>query len=396
MPNSPKVKSPKEAKIARTSPRILVIDDDPEMRSTITEILNEEGYKTTTASNGKEAIDACHKESFDLGLVDIKLPDIDGTTLLQMIKKLRPAMAMMVVTGYPSLENAVQTLNVGAEGYIIKPFKPTRLLEQIRVQLEKQKVIAWENLLVNTGLSSYEAKIYLSLAMNGNSEARKLSLSSGVPRTKAYTALKKLVQRGIVMELPGHKQRFTASPPSEAFSGFVENWKNDLMEQQKTLVNLEKVITSLENVHQQWQSLQSFEMQKQEVWIIKGQEQIAQRINDLLTSAQRNVSITTNEPGMLQLYKAFRKTLDNLRDRHIRVEVNLPVQSSNSFIDDLKSTFKVNNVSFSAPMLMLIVDGEQLLMADYADSSGVNKKDSGLYTKSENIVLIFKSLIDGR
>jgi DNA-binding response OmpR family regulator len=376
---------------------ILVIDDDPEMRQVTSEILFTEGYKITPAATGKEAIDICQKDTFDLALLDIKLPDMEGTVLLQMLKKLRPTMVIIIVTGFPSLENAVQTLNLGAEGYIIKPFKPDKLLDQIQDQLEKHKVDEWETMLVNTGLSSYEAKIYLSLAMNGNSEPRKLALSSGVPRTKAYTALKKLVQRGIAVELPGRKQRFSVTTPSDAFGGFIQNWKTDITEQQKSLISLERAVSSLDKLHQQFQNLQSFEMQKQEVWVINGQENLMQRISDVLTSAKTSVSITINEPGLIQLYKTLRKTFDSLPIHGVKVNINLPTpKNSNSFVNELKTEFHINKLSTSVHLLLITADNNQLLVASCQALNGKQSvaESRSLFAEGEPLVTLFKSFLN--
>ena len=200
---------PKNLERTVVSPvKILVVDDDVALGEVLVEILSQEGYQIANVQSGEAAIKKCQMQTFDVALVDIKLPDMEGTQLLELLKKLTPTTVLIVLTGYPTLENAVHSLNSGADSYIIKPFKTPKLLEQIRTQLEKRQVTKWENLLRNTGLSIYEAKIYLSLTLTGTSEVRKLSMSSGVPRTKAYTALKKLVQRVLVYEVPGAAQKF--------------------------------------------------------------------------------------------------------------------------------------------------------------------------------------------
>jgi len=124
-----------EAKKAK--PSVLVIDDDKAIRRTITEILQAEGFNMQVAKDGGEALEKSHREHYDVALVDIRLPDIDGIKLLKMLKKDNPEIIEIVVTGYPSLQNAVQAVNEGADGYIIKPFKPSALLTMIREKLAK-------------------------------------------------------------------------------------------------------------------------------------------------------------------------------------------------------------------------------------------------------------------
>jgi DNA-binding response OmpR family regulator len=111
---------------------IIVIDDQEETRTSIEAILSDEGFLVETAKNGKEAINASKNTQFDLAIVDIKLPDIDGTELLRRLRDNQPKMATLIVTGQPSLENAIKSVNNRADGYLLKPFEPRTLIETIR------------------------------------------------------------------------------------------------------------------------------------------------------------------------------------------------------------------------------------------------------------------------
>lgn len=119
--------------------RILVIDDEEDIRDTLKAILENEGYIVDTAKNGKEAIEKAHQAYYNLALIDIRLPDIDGTELLNSMRESTPKMVKIIVTGYPILENAVDAVNKGADGYIIKPFITKDLLNSIKENLQKQK-----------------------------------------------------------------------------------------------------------------------------------------------------------------------------------------------------------------------------------------------------------------
>ena len=118
--------------------RILIVDDDKSVLKTLTEILQFEGYDVDTAVTGKEAIEKSKTQFYHLALLDIKLPDIDGTELLQIIDGHIPKTAKIVITGYPSTENAIKALNLEADAYITKPVEPKQLLETIRKKLENQ------------------------------------------------------------------------------------------------------------------------------------------------------------------------------------------------------------------------------------------------------------------
>ena len=118
---------------------ILIVEDDAIIRETLSAILQEKGYKIDTAKNGQEVIQKSQTKFFNLALLDIKLPDMEGTHLLTTMHKNLPKMMKIMVTGYPSLKNAVEALNLGADAYVIKPVKPEKLLALIKEKLEEQR-----------------------------------------------------------------------------------------------------------------------------------------------------------------------------------------------------------------------------------------------------------------
>jgi DNA-binding NtrC family response regulator len=118
---------------------VLVIDDDAGVRSMLSSILEDAGYSVEAVDNGKEAIKTCEKLPFDVALVDINLPDIQGTELLHKLKQIQPKMVKIIITGQPSIENAVKALNEKSDGFITKPFDPQELLEMIRKLIADKK-----------------------------------------------------------------------------------------------------------------------------------------------------------------------------------------------------------------------------------------------------------------
>jgi DNA-binding NtrC family response regulator len=120
----------------------LIVDDDPEVRSTLSAILESESYMVETAENGKKAIQKCEKTPFDVALIDIELPDIKGTELLHLLNEKQPKMVRIIITGHPSLENAAKSVNERADGYIMKPFNVPELLGMIK-KLTEEKTNAY-------------------------------------------------------------------------------------------------------------------------------------------------------------------------------------------------------------------------------------------------------------
>ena len=119
--------------------RILVIDDDEVVRKNFKAILELEGYNVHTAVTGKEAIEKSNANFYNLALIDIRLPDMEGTQLLTTMRETIPKMVKIIVTGYPSLENAKDAVNMSADGYVVKPIMDTdEFLRNIKEHLKKQ------------------------------------------------------------------------------------------------------------------------------------------------------------------------------------------------------------------------------------------------------------------
>jgi len=119
--------------------RILVIDDDKSVRKVLTTILEEKGYIVDTAENGKEAIKKSNTKFYNLALIDIRLQDMEGTKLLTSIKETTPKMVKIIITGYPSLQNAIEAVNKGADAYVLKPLNMDKVLSTIQEHLRKQQ-----------------------------------------------------------------------------------------------------------------------------------------------------------------------------------------------------------------------------------------------------------------
>jgi DNA-binding NtrC family response regulator len=118
---------------------VLIIDDDADVRRMLSSILEDAGYSVEAVDNGRQAIKTCEKLPFDVALVDINLPDVKGTELLHELKRIQPRMVKIIVTGEPSVENAVKALYEKADGFITKPFDPQEFLDTVRKLIaEKQ------------------------------------------------------------------------------------------------------------------------------------------------------------------------------------------------------------------------------------------------------------------
>jgi DNA-binding NtrC family response regulator len=119
--------------------RILIIDDDESIRKVLATILEDEDYIVETAETAKEGIEKSEKSFYNLALIDVRLPDMEGIELLSKLRNTKPKMRKIIVTGYPTLQNAVAAVNKGADAYVMKPFDVEKILQTIREQLKKQQ-----------------------------------------------------------------------------------------------------------------------------------------------------------------------------------------------------------------------------------------------------------------
>jgi DNA-binding response OmpR family regulator len=120
---------------ATERPRILVIDDEPDLCETLEMVLSEAGYAVTTAASGDAAVELAKRESFDLVMTDLRMPGLGGVETVAALKRLHPAMAVLVVSGYASDEARRRCREEGVTWIIHKPFDLDELLDVVRAAL---------------------------------------------------------------------------------------------------------------------------------------------------------------------------------------------------------------------------------------------------------------------
>jgi DNA-binding NtrC family response regulator len=123
------------------TPCILIVDDEESQRKSFSLILKRKGYEVESAGTGTEALEKARGRTISLALLDINLPDINGIELIPQLKQINPDMAIIMVTGFASVENTVLSLNSGASGYLVKPINVDGLLEKVQDLLERQELI---------------------------------------------------------------------------------------------------------------------------------------------------------------------------------------------------------------------------------------------------------------
>lgn len=122
----------------KTTPRILVVDDEATTRISLAELLRLEGYHVQMAASGEEALALMDQEApFDLMVVDIKMPGIDGLQLTEAVQQRSPGTVIILLTAFGSLETAIQALRRGAHDYLLKPCPVSQILESVQKGLTK-------------------------------------------------------------------------------------------------------------------------------------------------------------------------------------------------------------------------------------------------------------------
>jgi len=132
--------------------KILLVDDEEIMRSSLSDWLKEDGYYVLAVEDGYKAIEKVQEEEWDLAVVDLKMPKIDGLEVLKRINKIRPQLPVVIITAYATVDTAVTAIKEGAADYIVKPFNPEEISVVIARLVEHQRVLR-ENIELRKELS---------------------------------------------------------------------------------------------------------------------------------------------------------------------------------------------------------------------------------------------------
>jgi DNA-binding NtrC family response regulator len=125
------------AQATRLAPSVLVVDDEQTVCNSCKKILSQEGYKVDVALTGEEALGKVKGDGFDLVITDWKMPQIDGLEVARRIKKEKPNTAVIIITGYPSVDSSIEAIRSGIADYVPKPFTPDELTDAALRVLQK-------------------------------------------------------------------------------------------------------------------------------------------------------------------------------------------------------------------------------------------------------------------
>ena len=216
----------------------------------------------------------------------------------------------------------------------------------------------WKKLREYTQLSEYEARVYVALVKEGPSTASELSKVSRVPRTKIYQTLRKLVEKGLVAEMPSEPKMFTATPPSAAFGPHIKSFEERARD-------FYSMVNFLEDAYKK--TATTTKTKRDDLWVIKGKPNIMKAIKDLFLRAKRTAYILTTENGLIQLFKECNKTLDRLVENRVDLHISTSVGFRNQgIVRELRHICNVHEVDrdeVPPSTLFISVDQKETLVA---------------------------------
>jgi CheY-like chemotaxis protein/glycine cleavage system H lipoate-binding protein len=190
--------------------RILAVDDEEIILASFRKVLVLAGYSIDTVEKGTEALGLIRKHDYDFVFTDLKMPGMDGVELTKAVKHLRPDIDVIVITGYASIETAVETVSVGAMDYVEKPFTEDELLKFLKKALIKrqdnlEKQMRHQIRLIKPGIRESESKFDLNVPAGifvSPQHAWAKLLSNGAVRVGVDDLLRKIFERIDQVDLP--------------------------------------------------------------------------------------------------------------------------------------------------------------------------------------------------
>ena len=154
---------------------VLVIDDEQIVLDSVIQILTDKDYKVDVSLSGREGLDRAIHKDYDIVLTDILMPDIGGMRVLRDIKRAKPSLPVVIITGYATTKSAVQAMKLGAANYIEKPFEPEELLNAVSSALglaasqapEEQEVMHKEEMIKILERAASDSKFIYDLLYYG-------------------------------------------------------------------------------------------------------------------------------------------------------------------------------------------------------------------------------------
>jgi DNA-binding response OmpR family regulator len=401
----------------QTKSQILIVDDDESICKTLSVILQSEGYQTTTATTAKEALQKAKSQYFKLALLDIKLPDTKGTQLLTQLKEITPETIKIIITGYPSLKNAVEALNLGADSYIMKPLNPAELLKTIKNKLEKQKqtekvtkekLAGWiqsqlrktqsssfqefleetSNELAYFGLTKTQAKIYITLTALGVASASEIAKLSKIRREEVYRIIPKLERHGIIARKLKVPRKFSAIQPETAIQMLTETKLNAMKEEIEKLKQKQtELVPKLKMIElpikQEACSIEVFSQKESVITKFANMAKNANKKIDVMVPFQNLLITFADYPGKTRkISKSIKiRIITEKRELDASTKEIMQLSEANQNTVELKQIEKL-------PYNLLVIDNKEAI---WRENQPINKNALTFWTDDPTQITILKT-----
>jgi DNA-binding response OmpR family regulator len=402
----------------QTVPQILIVDDDECICKTLSAILQSEGYQTTIATTAKEAIEKSKTQFFNLALLDIKLPDMKGTQLLSQLQEITLETIKIMITGYPSLENAVEALNFGADSYIMKPIDPAELIKTIKNKLEtqkqtekitKEKLAAWiqsqarkaqtsnfqefleetASELAHFGLTKTQAKIYITLIALGVASASEIAALSKIRREEVYRIIPEMEKHGIITRKLKAPRKFSAIQPETAFQLLTKTKLKTMTEEiDKLRQKQAELISRLKTIELPTQR------NKCSIDVISKQHNLFLKLIDTTQNAKRQIDAIVSLENLEYAYLNYPKNLKERLAKAIKIRVITESHEPDAFTKEIIRYSEANNNRIElrqaekVPFNLTIVDDNEAIWGGLQPK---NKNTQDLWTNDPTQITILKT-----
>ncbi len=243
----------------------------------------------------------------------------------------------------------------------------------------------WPKIVEYIGLSEYESKVYLSLINLGVACARKLSLNCDVPRTKVYGTLKKLIDYGLVLEIPGSPKQFAPSNPRDSFNTILNITK-------EKAEDFTQIIDELENIHVKNKDIGG--PKKKLIWFLEQEDNIRAKCSEVIRQSTEELSIITTEDGLEIIFNSAHRLLDEIQENGVEIKLYSPLDPKvNPLARELSYIFQVKKVEVETPIMFINSDNTRFLLARLAPRGAEHPFESAMFTEDDDLLGLLHLLL---
>jgi DNA-binding NtrC family response regulator len=266
--------------------QVLVVDDDYASRLLITKILEKDNYRTSTCTNGLEGLDQLKKHSYDLLISDLKMEGMDGMQLLQKARSLDPNIAVIILTGYASMQTAIDSLRLGAVDYLMKPIN----IEELKIRVKK----AIERINLERRIKEIERQMtYNATVTTANHEINQplTVILSGIDMIKMEFEKKGITDPQLL------KYLILIEKSSTRIANILRNLR-EITSPVIQKIPLGMQLVELANKNQSKRAFEKY------ILVIEDEEQIRILVKDMLEEAGYKVILSSNAEEGIQIYQS--------------------------------------------------------------------------------------------